>query len=546
MKIVQWLWILLLPGSAFGANWYVRQSGGAGTGTSWNAAWNGGGAINWASVQPGDTVWFAGGSTAYPTFNVGKSGTSGNPVTVKRATALDAACTSSAGWSSSFDAVVLFTGSIGVYAKNYVTIDGNINADQPYGIKLDRSSTAWTGDRYRGVSSFGGGVPTTNLSFYRIEVQGRGYSAGTDPNCSTFDGFSIGGGAYNNAFNPPQYNALISHCYSHDDDTLMRVNNFVNGVVEYCLLQNAISGNPCDHPDSIYVYPCNNLIIRYCLIPNAISESVFMDYGSLGDVWVYGNVFYTVPGFNGAWGGAANQLITFKQGYTWGRVHVLNNTFQSPVNALAIRAEEVPATSELYNNAFMGCSISSTPALRSNNLTVSSSAFINSSGSDYRPAVGSPLINAGKTLTSDGYINKDMNGNTRGADGAWDVGAYEFVSGSGTAPVITTQPVAQSCLVGQTLGPFTVTATGTNPLKYQWYTGAAIPGATNTSFSIPNATLTDSTNYHCVVMNAYWTAFSATVPGTVSSVVPPPDGITVGSLSVQGAVRVQSLVIRTN
>src|SRR5205814_1075661 len=46
------------------------------------------------------------------------------------------------------------------------------------------------------------------------------------------------------------------------------------------------------------------------------------------------------------------------------------------------------------------------------------------------------------------------------------------------APTITTQPASQTVTAGQTAA-FTVTATGTSPLSYQWQkNGTAIGGAT--------------------------------------------------------------------
>lgn len=51
--------------------------------------------------------------------------------------------------------------------------------------------------------------------------------------------------------------------------------------------------------------------------------------------------------------------------------------------------------------------------------------------------------------------------------------------------VITAQPLSQPVPVGQ-MGTFTITATGTAPLSYQWSeNGFAIPGATSASYSTP-------------------------------------------------------------
>lgn len=60
------------------------------------------------------------------------------------------------------------------------------------------------------------------------------------------------------------------------------------------------------------------------------------------------------------------------------------------------------------------------------------------------------------------------------------------------APTISTQPVNQSVLAGAT-ATFSVTATGTAPLTYQWKKGgAAIAGATSSSYTTPATVVGDS------------------------------------------------------
>jgi glucose/arabinose dehydrogenase len=88
-----------------------------------------------------------------------------------------------------------------------------------------------------------------------------------------------------------------------------------------------------------------------------------------------------------------------------------------------------------------------------------------------------------------------------------------------TPPSITQQPANQSVLVGQN-ATFTVGATGTAPLTYQWQRdGADIGGATSSSFTLMSAQLTDSgAAFRCVVSNAQGSATSNAATLTVSSV----------------------------
>jgi hypothetical protein len=65
---------------------------------------------------------------------------------------------------------------------------------------------------------------------------------------------------------------------------------------------------------------------------------------------------------------------------------------------------------------------------------------------------------------------------------------------------ITAQPVAETVAAGQT-ATFTVAATGSGALTYQWYLGAAaIPGATNASFTTPATTIAGSSGVYTVVV----------------------------------------------
>src|SRR5271155_3281632 len=77
------------------------------------------------------------------------------------------------------------------------------------------------------------------------------------------------------------------------------------------------------------------------------------------------------------------------------------------------------------------------------------------------------------------------------------------------APSITTQPASVTVTAGQT-ATFTVVASGTAPLTYQWQlNGAAISGATGTSYTTPATTTANSgSKYVVVVTNSTGSATS--------------------------------------
>ncbi len=91
------------------------------------------------------------------------------------------------------------------------------------------------------------------------------------------------------------------------------------------------------------------------------------------------------------------------------------------------------------------------------------------------------------------------------------------------APTISVQPVNQSVTAGQTAS-FSVTATGTAPLFYQWRTnGVEIAGATAFSHTTPATVVGDSGKlYSVVVSNVAGSVTSATATLTVTPAPVPP------------------------
>ncbi len=75
------------------------------------------------------------------------------------------------------------------------------------------------------------------------------------------------------------------------------------------------------------------------------------------------------------------------------------------------------------------------------------------------------------------------------------------VNAAPVAPSITTQPLSQTVTGGQT-ATFSVTATGTSPLGYQWSkNGTAISGAISASYMTPPTTATDNGAQFTVVVS---------------------------------------------
>src|SRR5216684_535379 len=96
-------------------------------------------------------------------------------------------------------------------------------------------------------------------------------------------------------------------------------------------------------------------------------------------------------------------------------------------------------------------------------------------------------------------------------------------NGSPAAPSITTQPASQMVTVGQT-ATFTVVATGSAPLSYQWKkNGTAISGAMSSSYTTPATTSADNGSQFTVVVSNIASSVNssaATLTVTATAVAP--------------------------
>lgn len=125
-----------------------------------------------------------------------------------------------------------------------------------------------------------------------------------------------------------------------------------------------------------------------------------------------------------------------------------------------------------------------------------------------------------------------------GPPSAIKVGESVWIATNGTLPSITTQPKTQSACIGTPVN-FTVAATGTPPLGYQWFlNGSAIGGATTTTFSIASASSANAGTYSVQVSNPFGTIPSTNAVLTVGDFQPPtlfcPTNVTAQCAGPQG------------
>jgi len=479
---------ILLTLTANAANWYVRYPNG-GTGTSWANAAPGFWALT--SVAPGDTIWLAGGTEFQGT--IAWSGTAGNPISIKRARATESACTSSPGWNVAYDAQVVINvpyvqGSPqpGYQCwQNYVRIDGMV-AD---GIKFVFSTPTndWanqTSTKQMGI--WGGG---SHCSVSNVEFQGS-----VTPNNQE----GVDWGDFNRF---GQLDDLtLSHLNIHGCSNGFQIGDIDHLTVEYCEIS-VLNGNTANHDNGSYTF--GNLgwgIWRYNYMHDFSSFGFALIASLIGqakphDWQIYGNVWQNTarPG--------SGQALVFD-------------------NACSDVPCQLPATFEVYNNTFVNCAIGVRAESRwpvqfpgssvaggqfKNNIVYSApylggllthdynwvnqstmygygveahgvingfDPFVNLSGNDFHIRSSSTARDRGVALA--GEFATDRDGSTRGSDGLWDIGAYEFVGSNGGAGSfafsVSSQTVVQN--TGQAIitvnrnggasGAVTVTATTAN------------------------------------------------------------------------------------
>ncbi len=98
-----------------------------------------------------------------------------------------------------------------------------------------------------------------------------------------------------------------------------------------------------------------------------------------------------------------------------------------------------------------------------------------------------------------------------------DLDDVSLQSQTNIAPTVTIQPTNVTVNAGQG-ATFSVAATGSAPINYQWqFRGMAIAGANNSSYSIGNTVPTNAGNYNCMVSNNVGTTNSVMATLTVIS-----------------------------
>ena len=383
----------------FAANHYVR-AGASGTGTDWaNACADFTGSCAVASLVRGDAYYVANGTYAQRTWNTATSGTL--TIVIKKATVADHG--TATGWSDAYgNGQAVFTGA-GTIATSYWTFDGQIGdyaTKLPYGFMFHFSE----GDTAMKVN-----VPSgTAFTFRYIDFDGRSASGNYNYTANT-KGFEVWDGN----------DWTLSHCSIHGGESLMQGGGN-NVLVEYSYLYNSRSTASAWHGNVFFVCCSTGGTFRYNRIWDYNDEGLFFTgYTTPPNNWkVYGNVF------SGTGAEQNPRGIEIRQDYNYSGLEFYNNTFVNlSVGGLLNRTLETGNTCSgciARNNLSYNAGNTLTGMTASSNTDDEINRFVNLAASDFRLAAALP----GENLAV--AFNLDLLGNTRGSEGTWDRGAFEF------------------------------------------------------------------------------------------------------------------------
>jgi hypothetical protein len=365
------------------ANHYIRP-GASGNGSDWA---NARGTIPSTLVR-GDTYYLADGE--YGAVNLTKVSSGGtSPIKIFKATEKEHG--TSTGWQTSYGDGEAHFSSINI-GQSYLVFDGkkrDPDWEGGYGFRVGNKSCVRSSSGYINITNYAKHVTVayTHIDHCDKPACGRGLRA-------------VSGPAY----------LTMHHCLTSFISNPILTRSVHNSRYEYNFFADGYSDPGC-HGEAFSSVD-NNVTVRYNKFRNIRGTGVIVISGS---GWqVYGNVIYST-------GSAAvgNGTITGWTGSPVSSTKIHNNTIANyPKGSITFPngSGNIASNNLFYNNGHKTSSIGG-----SNDVFITSSVFANATGFDFRLR---QATQAGKILTTP--YNQDMEGNTRGADGVWDLGAFEY------------------------------------------------------------------------------------------------------------------------
>ena len=430
----------IAPMCANAANRYVRADAtGANNGSDWTNAYT----RLPATLTRGDTYYLADGNYGSVVFNTPNSGST--PITIKKAVEADRGTATD--WVASFgDGQAVFT-NWQIHTDYYVFDGQRRNATwrqgdtSEYGIKVAGTGPVRLDN--------GAGVGGDNLSFRYIDIQGGGRDTGR--------GDDVIYGLTGNS------NLTFQYCALRDSDRTIFLtrNNWTNLVVDQSYIARNTS-TPAIHGEMMSVYSSTNMTFSNNVIEDIEGTAVWAGIGNGGSTgWkIYGNVISHTAAYAADTGrkaghnyGLSGVIFVAQDASNNNRgdnILFYNNTMVNLKGTWSGVIIQAGTGNEVRNNLWYGSvrTNNSFSGVTSNNwyyntqadgdanatkvvCTTGCDIFTSIAGKDFRLKVA-----VGNGLALPAPYNVDMLGKTRGSDGAWDRGAFEFTAG----PAIVMQP----------------------------------------------------------------------------------------------------------
>ena len=428
-KILILLVVLMLAVPAYGANHYIRD-GGSGDGSTWTAALDD--LPN--NFIRGDTYYVADGAYGSHTFDTAASGAL--YVYIKKAISSDHG--TETGWVSTYgDGSATFTPSFS-FETDYWSIDGQTRTGWATGYTMILDTPTSCSSK---AIRFSNAPAHVTLKYLQIE------GFGPDGNC--------GVGANDIVYsNTASTYISFQYCWLHDAGrTHILSRGGGNWLLEHTFMDKCESDS-AEHSESWSMGRTSDTIVRYNWFNETEGTGVLVTLDNYPgpDNWkIYGNIFTDCAGGNGRTVGTDSESV-------WTNILFYNNTIVGgsgyPHGVNPDYGNVGTGSAIAYNNIFYDCggvafgsdtthdynAFDSDNGIESetHGSTIATSVFTDYVADKTGDFTLVSATSPGVSLATD--YNSDIDGNTRGYDGVWDRGAFEFMSGL-TPPVPETDPI---------------------------------------------------------------------------------------------------------
>lgn len=398
----------------------------------------------------GNTYVYIGSVTSYGNRSFGTNASGTTTIVVRKANA--AQDSGVAGWSSTFESTQAVFGTV-TLRRPYFIFTGITRTETAFG-----AQPAGYGLRLSGVTASSGDGDDADNCFIHYADCGSAWAV--NPSSGTINGYGV---VINLVFN--QTGVTFTHCAIHNGKgTLVQGAGAHNLVFDYCDFSNgwgkeAIRGGNQSLSTGWRISNCrfwNSTQTDPNDPTSGITAEIGIwdaDSGSFDDFEVYNCQFFNEHA------GGRNSIIVIggDGGANWAGVSgsnnsVYGNTFYGIADPSAYASVlinggtgNVAQNNLGYGNAEI---VSYSANTTSNNLNASTDPFTNAPALDLTLTETSEARDVGIALSAP--YNVDYAGNTRGVDGEWDVGAFEFESEPppGDVTVNTTNLVVGTLTIG--------------------------------------------------------------------------------------------------